>query len=189
MLLVKQSHEDCVLCQLGVNFTELLEGTFIFHLFCFKQAGTWSGANNVLISEKRGETRVLDHVQQFLKYLTVGDVEKHSRCDICFCIKSDSLLWQKISKRYVKIVFWEAAGYLLGFFVAFLFCFVFFFHSFNIQRQKSKIVNKAQTSTPAWLKKNSRYRSDIIKLVRKLHSLSTTWKGLETDSLKWNLSV
>ena len=71
MLLVKQSHEDCVLRQLGVNFTELLEGAFIFYLFCFKQAGTWSGANNVLISEKRGETRVLDHVQQqFLKYLT-----------------------------------------------------------------------------------------------------------------------
>ena len=184
MLLVKQSHEDCVLRQLGVNFTELVEGAFIFYLFCFKQAGTWSGADNVLISEKRGETRVLDHVQQFLKYLTVSDVEKHSRCNILFLYKV------KFSKRYVKIVIWEAAGCFFVFFCCcFLFCFVCFFHFLNVQKEKLKIVNKAQTSTPAWLKMYSRYRSDIIKLVRKLHSPSATWKGLETDSLKWNLSV
>ena len=85
-----------------------------------------------MISEKRGETRVLDHVQQFLKYLTVSDVEKHSRCNILFLYKV------KFSKRYVKIVIWEAAGCFFVFFVVVVFCFVLFaFFIFLMYKKKS----------------------------------------------------
>ena len=85
-----------------------------------------------MIIEKRGETRVLDHVkQQFLKYLTVSDVEKHSRCNILFLYKV------KFSKSYVKIVIWEAAGCFFVFFVV-VFCFVLFaFFIFLMYKKKS----------------------------------------------------